>query len=367
MKFRCDARTLRTAVSELTSIVRPDPKTDVRPAVSLGAHGNRMTLRVCDLQGAYYAERELTIENLEVVDWEAVADLAELNNILSVQLDKIELELHTEVGFLRQGKTELSIPMLPYKVLKIDPPALEQWYFNDETEPIVAAVSKANRHRDPNDDPRYAIVGIAFQNTDGYLEIVGTDGVSLSAVKTDMKVVGMQDILVVRPDIASVLSTYEKGRSISLAVTDVGVWIKQSERLDLIARINETYPKYQDLVDENPVRCGTISNEELTRIKSVVQRGVVGTTDHGCVWLKAVEGHIHVWGRSDKHVQAVPTPEVEFPSLCMMADNLVSVLNMFNQGVDVALSNDGQRLFLSHENQFAIMFIEEVRDEKQST
>lgn len=361
MQFKADARELRALVGELNSIVRPDSKADVKPGVSFELKGTVLQMRVCDLQGTYYSERTINVDPIK--EGSVVLDLAHLNNILSAQIGTLEIEASgQDNGALKQGRTNLVLFTLPYDVHKIDAPK-DGWHYNDEAAPIVIAVAKANRNRDPDDDPRYAIGGIAFQKHDGKLEVVGTNGISISAVLTEMPFEIDQDLIVVRPELATILGTYEKGRNLSLAITDEGLWLKQNERLDLTSIVTEPYPNYHEIVDADAINCGLLDREACIRLRNVVQKGVVGTNQHGHVWIKA-DGTGIIVGNERDHIQDIECSVLNLPPISVMADNLASILNMFSEDIDVSMNKDKTHLYLEQGNQFALLLIEDSKEQK---
>jgi len=161
MKFEVDAKELGTLVGELASIARPDPKADVKTGIALELEGTVLKLRICDLQGFYYSERTINVTPYKEGD--VVLDLLHFNNIMSVQRGTAEIDVEpNDNGTLIQDRTNLTVLGLPYSVPKLDPPT-DGWHYNDEIDSLSTAISKANRNRDPNDDPRFAIGSIAFK------------------------------------------------------------------------------------------------------------------------------------------------------------------------------------------------------------
>ena len=160
MQFKADARSLRALVSELASIVRPDPKADVQAGVSFELEGTVLLMRVCDLQGTYYSERTLNVEPIK--EGAVVLDLAHLNNIINVQVGTIEIEAKgQDNGTLIQGRTELAIFTLPYDVPKIDAPT-DGWQFNDEAAPIIICSSKSQQKQRSRRRPQICHRGYSF-------------------------------------------------------------------------------------------------------------------------------------------------------------------------------------------------------------
>ena len=170
------------------------------------------------------------------------------------------------------------------------------------------------------------------------------------------------DLVVVRPEIATILSTYEKGRNLSLALTDEGLWVKQNERLDLVTTTPEPYPNYHEIIDPDPISCGLLDREACVRLKNVVQKNIIGTNQHGHVWIKADGTGIMV-GNDRNHRQDIECSVLKLSPISMMADNLTSILNMFNEDIDVTMDNEKSHLYLEQGKHFALIIIEDTKED----
>jgi DNA polymerase III sliding clamp (beta) subunit (PCNA family) len=362
MKFKADARELRGLISELSSIAKPNPKDDVPTGVALKLEGPLLTMRICDLQGTFYSIRELQVDMEE--EGEVVVDLAHFNKILSVQQRSIELDFtESKNGTLKQGKTRLTITVLPHSIHELDQPIVDDWYYLDEALPFTKAVVKANRNRDPEDDPRYAIGGIALLSNNGVLEVVGSNENSISVARTNLNFTHTKDLVVARAELATVLNTYEKDRNLNIALTEEGIWLRQNERLDLIGTVDELYPDYREIVSANGTPCGYLDVNTIKNIKTILQKDIIETNDFGHIWIKAGENNIQI-GIDKHHTQSVEYSELKLPPICITGDSLTSILNMFDSDVTVEINKEDNHLYFNGKDQFALLLIEDMKDEQ---
>jgi DNA polymerase III sliding clamp (beta) subunit (PCNA family) len=362
MEFKVEAKELRSLVSELYSIAKPDSKADVKTGVALELENGLLTLRICDLQGTFYSVRKLNVA--EINPGSSVADLIHLNTILSVQKGGITLELpQNDNGVLKQKRTNLTIYTIPHQVHSIDPPVDEKWHYLSEADKVARAIAQANRNRDSEDDPRYAIGGIAIQSSDGYMEVIGSNGNSISVVTTDMPLeLKNQDIIVARPELATTVNTYDKNRNLNICFTDEGIWLKQNERLDLVGIVQEVYPNYRDIVDPDPISLGFLERETLLNLKSVLQKNIIESDMYGNIWLHADGEGIKI-GENKEHMQDISCTSLKFDPIKIHTDSFVSLLNMFTGDIDFEINNDSNHLYMRRDEQFAVLVIEDMKND----
>lgn len=326
---------------------------DAARTVVFNAVGDTLELYTGDIRYNHYVERKLGAH--VTVPGEAGVEIRQALDVLGAVDSDVEIEIEPgQSGSVRTKRTNLPLRGSIDPIFKLKPPS-DGWVSVERAENLITAATTADRCRRQDDSLHYDIDGLCLLPTEHGLELVGTDGNHLIAVQTGIENC-VDKITVCQPHLAKALSFFDKKETIHMCVVDKCVWLKQGGRLNVVGRMSgEMFLDYREILDRNPVKLGTMSYDDLTKVVNLIRRRVLEPTPQGLIRIEGNDNHLYIFGRHAKYQYACDMPDANIETVTCNAEGFARMLSMFDAGVDFEWGKEEKHLYLKQGPKLAII------------
>lgn len=362
MNITVNPKVLREALSELVPFGSTKKKGELGLTGRIIAGNNSVVIYTGDFQKQFYAQREIpAVVNMP---GQAGIDINQAMNALSIFDADVKIDMPRDGD---SGTIQFKHDVVPLRgsaetIYKIDP-SDTPWLFVEKAEKLITAAAIVNKCRRQDDDARYAINGICFLPTKDGMELAGTDGKVYVAVRTGLDKIG-ETPAICQPELSAALSSYDKKKELWLKIEDKRIWVKQEGNINVVGRIDGTYPDYHKVIDTAPVRLGDISSNSYTKVIQAISKKILEPNHQGQIRILGDGVNLILTNRSGAYKLSLPVPGFNLqPSACT-ADRIARAFSLFDGIVSISsgsmpTNKNKRHLYLQQNDRFVMLLLED--------
>lgn len=355
MKIKVDPKQLRKLLSELLPFAKLAKDDKDARTVKVKTDNGLLEMYAGDFKNNHYVERTLPVTVLE--DGEAGLEIRQTLDVLTTIDTEVELTIGAgQSGSIRSNKTNLPLRGSVDEVMRLYPPDTG-WVTIAQTGQLIAAAARAEKGRRQDDGLYYDIDGICILPTDKGTELVCTDKNHLIAVGgiTEHCV---SEMIVAQPHLAKALSYYNKKEPIELCVQRPCIWIRQHGKLNVVGMLKgDMFHDYHDILDPDPIVLGGMEQVDAQKIVTLIRKKILEPNPLGLITLSGSDNTLTMCGKYKKYQYACDMEGIELERTACNADGLATMLAMFDGIVTLKYSKKEEQLYLTDDNQLAIIRI----------